>query len=105
MTPEQIIEGGIEAIQTYGHRKDSYGSTVEGFCAMGSICHAFAMARQLADADYGSLGEAQNRLRATLHASGYRIPAGHSYTDNVPAFNDDPATTAEDVILMMKKAL
>jgi hypothetical protein len=79
---------------------------------MGSMQHAFTVAAlRYADAgfDYdearNSFEKAQNRLRATLQASGYRIPLGHVYTDNVPAFNDADETTAEDVILMMKKAL
>ena len=97
MTPEELIEKGIENIEKYGHHKGHFGSREEGYCAIGAI-RAAAWSQ-----DWDTFYEAGERMRAAVKTMpGFACQEG--YTDPVPSFNDDPATTTEDVILMMKKA-
>ena len=96
MTPEELIGKGIENIEKYGHRKGHYGSKEEGFCAIGSM-------RTVQGIDWKTFHDASERMRrAVITTPGFKLQ--EAYTDPVPSFNDDPATTAEDVILMMKEA-
>lgn len=98
-TPEQLIEAGIENIEKYGHFTGFFGSREEGFCAVGSIRAACQAPR-----DWETYCAAERKLSEAIKASGYTLWSSE-YTAVIPAFNDDPAHTKEDVILMMKRAI
>lgn len=119
MTPEEIIEKGIENIEKYGHIKGTYGAENVGFCAVGSMRYAlaevsYALAEVstripipgrygVSDSDAKAYQVALELLEAEVKAAGWEIQS-EVVGSVIPLFNDDNGTTTEDVILMMKKA-
>jgi hypothetical protein len=84
----QILADAVGVIERYGHAKGTLGSCKEGFCAVGAVLHAMDV------------------LRAQLFEDG--VPPEECATEvewvSIPGWNNNPATTVEDVILAMKKA-
>ena len=106
-TPEELILKAADAIAEYGHMKSNYGTKKHGFCAMGALRYVTCEddsgfffstkdSPELRDLYY----QAQHLLGASLPTSN---GAGDMH-EAIVMFNDCPTTTAEDVILAMKKA-
>lgn len=124
MTPEELIEKGIEIIERDGwHQGDLYdrpswvkGDTMEAYgtrvskaartapvCGIGSLYRAAlgtCATKDVADLERNAngtvLGEAVRMLHQQVVDNGFNNGFG--------AFNDQPTTTKEDVVLTMKKA-
>lgn len=97
MTPEEILLKAADDIATNGHYKGNYfagGDRANGpACALGAIDRA----------TYG------RGLRTDFHpspllASALHLLAKEIGVSNIADWNDAPETTAEDVILAMKRA-
>jgi len=108
VTPEDILEAGIENLEKYGHIKGHYGITGEGFCAHGAMRWAASGQAgvyliNLRDVDGAdAYDQAVRRLDALIRKE---IPGIPAMNDAIVHFNDAPETTTEDVKLMMKRAI
>lgn len=124
MTPENLISEGIKVIERDGwYQGDLYEGAFPGasrtapVCAMGSLwraligtCNVDELAelspewREQRKVYCDAVAAAAEKLRATiLDATGSDWAKGISL-GSVAGFNDDPDTTKEDVLLMMKRA-
>lgn len=107
MTPQEVLEKAAANIAEHGHQKGTYGSRQHGFCAIGAIRYAATDGYGVHLADLSATKtqdvatKAEAMLILELAKGGWRCPVEMSL---VPTFNDDPHTTPEDVMLMMKRA-
>lgn len=107
MTPQEVLVKAAAAIAEHGHIKGGYGSIHSGFCAVGAIRYAACggtLLSKVHDANADEVVQAAELLLVEeLEGSGeYRWAPSVEVV--VPLFNDANATTAEDVMLMMKRA-
>lgn len=106
MTPQEVLEKAAANIAEHGHCKGEYGSLQRGFCALGAIRYAATgtgvYRRDLnAAKTHDLVNQAELMLVLELAKDGWRCGESLSL---VPMFNDAEATSAEDVMLMMKRA-
>jgi hypothetical protein len=102
----QILADAVGVIERYGHAKGTLGSCKEGFCAVGAVLHAMDPQWRKSGTSLDSANDAMDLLRAQLFEDG--VPPEECATEvewvSIPGWNNNPATTVEDVILAMKKA-
>ncbi|KPI09908.1 hypothetical protein OV450_3399 [Actinobacteria bacterium OV450] len=102
MTPEQILDEAVHVIERDGWHQ---GRLTSGNASTGPVCALGAITRAATGNAFNYTGEADaaaNRLGA--HIVEACSIEDSSWWQNIPAWNDDPARTKEDVILALKQA-
>ena len=97
-TPQELCTTAAELISTHGHLKGAVGDYERGFCAVGALIQAIDLdgnvlknlGQQSTD-----ISKAFEMLKKEFELSQY----GH-----IPGWNNAPETSAEDVILALKRA-
>jgi hypothetical protein len=104
VTPDEIIKGAIEVLETEGHTKNGrYYQHGEGYCALGAMGVAAGVFREEKGVT-DCMASFFRVVECTEAANRVARAAGLGDYAFIPDWNDDEAS-AEDVILAMKRAL
>lgn len=107
MTPEEVLLKAADEIARYGLHKGNYALREDPdspVCALGGIKRAVygSVYGFAVDEKMSVEGAAVLKLENSIKKQGYEPECKQLAV--IPMWNDEPETTAEDVILAMKKA-
>jgi hypothetical protein len=97
MRDSEIVREAIALLEKYGWIQGKAGSPDEGMCAIGALAYASAVQRGHANTLAGMLAGMFDTDHITAAVS--NVVGG-----GVVAFNDNPSTSYEDVVLALKQA-
>ncbi len=118
MTDAEILRGAVKALQTRGHAKGWLMDETGAVCARGAMLDAQNVEWIRSTSGCSRLGgdksvfawdrvmEIEQRwIIPAAEAYGIALPETSRFQGRVVEFNNDPATSSEDVILLFKHAL
>jgi hypothetical protein len=88
MKDSEILRGAIDQIERHGWIQGEAGSPDKGMCAIGALAYAANVT------ETGGIHAIEQAMVALTNVVGR----------GVVAFNDDPSTSSEDVLLALKQA-